>query len=355
MINSKEIAKIAGVSRSTVSRVINGYPNVPQKTKEKVLEVIKKYNYRPNYSARVLSGKKTNTLGIFVVSLNRETNGIFRFNLFQNNYFGPFVDALIDLSNSNGFHSLVQIIYKKEEFSKMVDTFAEMRIDGGIIIGLDRKERVILDISKTKIPFTVVHYDENFLFNNVEQDCSIGVVNTMDYEAGVEATEYLVSMGHKNIAFLSGRFTNYSGYERFRGFLTVMKRYNLPIRRESIIHGDFLLYKTEIEIKKLINSKNLPTAILCCNDDMALVTLKVFKENGIKVPEDISIMGFDNIPFAEYSNPPLTTMNLPIYEIADKSFFIFENLTRKKRPQNKNFVYKLPMNLVIRESVKKLG
>ncbi len=353
MIRSKDIAKIAGVSRSTVSRVINNYPNVPPETYKKVMDVIKKYNYKPNLSARVLVGKKNNTIGIFVVSLTPFQNSIFKLNLFQNNYFGPFVDALIDISNSSGFYSLVNIAYKKEDVERIIEIFAEMRIDGGILIGMDRKDPMILEIARLGLPFVVVHYDENYLLNNVE-NASFGIINTLDYEAGVEATEYLISMGHRNIAFLNGRLTNYSAFERFRGYLQAMKNHNLPLKKEFILHGKYLRHLTEIEIKKVVESKELPSAIICCNDDMALITMNLLRELKIRIPEDISIISFDNVPLSEYTQPGLTTFNMPIYEIAEKSFTTLQKLLTLKKSSSHTFFYELPMTLVERGSVLKI-
>ncbi len=350
MINSKEIAKIAGVSRSTVSRVINNYPNVPQKTKEKVLKVIKEYNYRPNFSAKVLCGKKTNTIGIFVVSLNPQGENTFKINLFQNFYFGNTVDALIDISNSSGYYSLVQIIYKKDGVSKLVDIFAENRFDGGIIIGLDRKDPVVFDIAKVGLPFVLIHYDEDFLLNNLPERSKVGLVNSMDYEAGIHAAEYLISLGHKDIGFISGRFNNYSTFERWKGFLHVMKKNSLEIKRDFFIRGDYLLYKTELELKKMINSKKLPTAFVVGNDDMALVAINVLKSNGIKVPDDVSIISFDNNSLAEFSTPPLTTFRLPVYEMSERAFNIILRLIDTGKYQEKTFVYNMPMSLIVRNS-----
>ncbi|MCX7821150.1 MAG: LacI family transcriptional regulator [Brevinematales bacterium] len=352
MINSKEIAKIAGVSRSTVSRVINNYPNVPQKTKEKVLKVIREYNYRPNFSAKVLCGKKTNTIGIFVVSLNPQGENTFKVNLFQNFYFGNTVDALIDISNANGYYSLVQIIYKKDGVSKLVDIFAENRFDGGIIIGLDRKDPVVFDIARVGLPFVLIHYDEEYLLKNLPEKSKVGLVNSMDYEAGVQATEYLISLGHRDIGFISGRFTNYSTYERWRGFLDVMRKNSLEIRKEFFIRGDYLLYKTEMELKHLIKAGKLPTAFIVCNDDMALVTINVLKSNGIKVPDDVSLISFDNNSLAEFSTPSLTTFKLPVYEMSERAFNIIVKLIEAGKYQEKTFVYTMPMTLISRNSCK---
>ncbi|MEJ5283442.1 MAG: LacI family DNA-binding transcriptional regulator [Brevinematales bacterium] len=352
MINSKEIAKIAGVSRSTVSRVINNYPNVPQRTKEKVLKVIREYNYRPNFSAKVLSGKKTNTIGIFVVSLNPQGENTFKVNLFQNFYFGNTVDALIDISNANGYYSLVQIIYKKDGVSKLVDIFAENRFDGGIIIGLDRKDPVVFEVAKVGLPFVLIHYDEEYLLKNLPEKSKVGLVNSMDYEAGRQATEYLISLGHRQIGFISGRFTNYSTFERWRGYLEIMKKHSLEIKKEFFIRGDYLLYKTEMELNKLIKTGNLPTAFVVCNDDMALITINVLKSNGIKVPDDVSVISFDNNSLSEYSSPPLTTFKLPVYEMSERAFNIITKLIDSGKYQEKTFIYNMPMPLIHRESCK---
>ncbi|MGC8765788.1 MAG: LacI family DNA-binding transcriptional regulator [Brevinematia bacterium] len=205
---------------------------------------------------------------------------------------------------------------------------------------------MILEIAKLGIPFVVIHYDENYLLNNVE-NTSLSVINTLDYEAGMEATEYLIARGHRKIAFLNGRLTNYSAYERFRGYLDTMKKHNLPLKKELILHGKYLKHLTEMEIKRMVESKELPTAIICCNDDMALITLNLLREYKIRVPEDISVISFDNIPLSEYTEPKLTTFNLPIYEIAEKSFETLQKLLSFKKSSTHTF----PMPLIERGSV----
>jgi len=131
-MKSEDIAKLAGVSRSTVSRVLNNYSNVPDQTRRKVMKVIREHNYVPNTPARILAGKGMNTLGLFIVSIDEktETNRIY-----QNNYFAPFLDIVVDVANNNDFYALVHTVYSERDYAKIQKAFQEKRIDGGIVVG----------------------------------------------------------------------------------------------------------------------------------------------------------------------------------------------------------------------------
>ena len=138
-MRSEEIAKLAGVSRSTVSRVINNYSNVPQATRDKVMKVIRKYNFEPNMSARVLAGKGTDTLGLFLFSIYDKKNPL---RVYGNSYFGPFLDAVVDTRNYKGFYILIHTIYTPQECRYIDQTFSQKRIDGGIIIGTESSHEI---------------------------------------------------------------------------------------------------------------------------------------------------------------------------------------------------------------------
>ncbi|WP_040952594.1 LacI family DNA-binding transcriptional regulator, partial [Gorillibacterium massiliense] len=148
-MRSEDIARLAGVSRSTVSRVINNYPNVPEKTRIKVMKIIEQYHYEPNISARVLAGKGTNTIGLFVVSFADKTS-VNR--IYQNSYFAPFVDALVDTVNAMGYYVLIHTVYSEADYFKIKQAFQQKRIDGCVIVGTQGNVESLRDIVNLEVP-----------------------------------------------------------------------------------------------------------------------------------------------------------------------------------------------------------
>lgn len=348
-MKSEEIAKLAGVSRSTVSRVVNNYKNVPKETRDKVMQVIEQYNYVPNTMARALAGKGTNTIGLFIVSVSDKKS---HNRIYQNNYFAPFVDAVIDLANQSGFYVLVHTIYEKKDFLKITEAFSQKRIDGGIIIGTEKNTETINRLINADYPLVIIDYDFNEILSFNTQKKNVVVINSSDYEGTADALNYLISLGHKKIGFISGRTSTFSGKQRLKAYKDTIKKNNLLINDDFILKGDFIKEKTRNSVQKLIDSKNLPTAILSSNDDMALVAMDVFENSGIKIPDDISIAGFDDVPFASQVHPALTTVRLPVYLMAEKAIEFLSIMIKKDTTVFTQLI--VSTKLIIRESCREL-
>lgn len=344
-MKSEEIAKIAGVSRSTVSRVINNYSNVPDETKKKVMEVIEKYNYQPNTCARVLAGKQNDTLGLFIVSIADSDNPN---RLYNNNYFTQFVDAVVECSNSRGYYVLVNIIYRESDYGRVNEVFLQKRIDGGIVIGTEAEAGILINVSKKGCPIALIDYDAEEIKKTNSANENLIVAGSKDYEGAVSAVEYLIGLGHTNIGFLAGRLSTYSGRQRYEAFFDTMKKHGLKVDNDFVIHGDFIKSKTAEGIKELLKKNKLPTAIFSSNDDMAITAMDLFIESNIRVPEDISIIGFDNISLSSLIRPALTTISTPVYDIVDKTV---SELIANIRNNKKGFTsYMFDTKMIIRET-----
>ncbi|TYQ15225.1 UNVERIFIED_CONTAM: LacI family transcriptional regulator [Acetivibrio alkalicellulosi] len=307
-MRSEDIARLAGVSRSTVSRVINNYPNVPEKTRDKVLKVIKQYNYEPNTWARALAGKSNNTIGLFVISISKTQAPS---KIYKSTYYSSFINAVVDAANTSGYYVLVHTIYCSKDYSKINQAFNQKRICGGILVGNEKNSDIIKEITKMGCPLGVVDYDPDEAMNR----SNLIVVNSMDYDGTAKALNYLIELGHRDIGIITGRLGTYSGQQRFESYKQTLKEHKLKINPEFILKGEFLKDKTYNEVKKLIKSKSLPTALFACNDDMALAAMEAFREEGFNIPEDISVIGFDDIPVASQMNPALTTVRVPVYDM----------------------------------------
>lgn len=344
-MKSEEIARLAGVSRSTVSRVINNYPNVPEETRERVMKVIREYHYEPNNSARVLAGKGTNTLGLFLFTVHdtKRTNRIY-----GNSYFAPFVDAVVDTGNYMGYYVLVHTIYDPADCCRIKQTFQQKRIDGGIIVGTERNREIQDIIRELSYPLAIVDYDPDEIRSIMREDGSISVINSND-EKGINAcVDYLVSLGHTQIGLIEGRDSTYSGLMRSIYFKARMAHHGLKVDDHFILKGDFIVSSTGKAVSKLVKSGRLPTAIISANDDMALAAIDTFKAHHIRVPEDISIIGYDDAPVSAMVKPALTTVQVPFFDMAQQAVKSLSGFIESN--QQGLQVYNMDVKLITRES-----
>lgn len=347
-MKSEEIAKIAGVSRSTVSRVINNYSNVPEETREKVMKVIKEYHFEPNNSARVLAGKGTDTIGLFLFSVYDKNNP---HRVYGNSYFGPFVDAVIDTGNYKGYYVMVHTIYDPSECWRIRQTFSQKRIDAGIIIGTERTQEIQSILSELNYPLAIVDYDPEEIRSIMPGDARISVITSNDIKGMSACVDELVSLGHTQIGFIEGRDTTYSGYVRKEEFKRRMAYHGLTINKYHWLKGEFVRAKTEAAVKKLVKSGNLPTAMIACNDEMALAAMETLKAYGLRIPEDLSIMGYDDSPVATVVRPSLSTVRIPFYNMAQKAVQALSDMLENKTTGLMH--YQLDVELIQRESCAK--
>lgn len=316
-MKSEDIAKIVGVSRSTVSRVINNYPDIPAATREKVLKAIKEYNYYPNASARGLAGTKNSTLGIFVVDIkdHEKPHHVIQNDealLYDNTFFAPFTNAFIDQANKMHYYVLVSTIFSSSELWKIQSAFYEKRIDAGVIIGCGKEDYIkILALMKKEFILAAV---------DVEADSSNEskaiYINTNNYQTAYDIGKYLIELGHKDIGIITGDLEKLSGKTRFNGFKQALKDNNIVLQNDFIAYGDFTEPSGYQAMKNILQSSKLPTAIFVSNDTMAIGAYRAIDQSNLKIPDDISVVGFDNIKISEYMSPPLTTVNLSLSEIA---------------------------------------
>lgn len=299
-INSAQIAKLAGVSRSTVSRVINNYSNVPQETREKVLEVIKQYNYYPNISARVLKGKKTNTIGLFMISGNVITDNLL------NNYS---IASVIENAALYGYHVLSYIINDTkdpETIHNVKEIFHQGRIDGAIIKGGANHEPLIEELIAEGFLICVIDQD---LPGRTEKNRM--VFNFESEKTAENAVDYVVGLNHRKIAVINGNLNKYSGIKKYQGFLRGIEKNSSKIEKHWLIQGEFNKGSGYAGMSKLLKSASeLPTAVCAANDSIAFGAIEAINEYGLKVPEDISVIGIDDHILSRYFKPSLTTFKV---------------------------------------------
>jgi len=344
-MKDKDIARLAGVSRSTVSRVVNNYANVPPETKEKVTKVIKKYGYVPHASARALAGKSNSIIGIFITNVIQNSK---EFRVFRNIYFSPFEAAVLDYAGELGYNVLVSIINKDSDFEKARELFYNKTISGGIFVGVENSDRKIFKLIKDGYKLVIVDQEQN-------KEKTAGnhiVVNSDNLDGAYKATKHLIEYGHKEIAHICGNMNKFSGFKRFEGYKKAMNEAGFPIKKSYTVSGDFTEVSGYEGAKHFLSGKNNITGIFASNDTMAIGAMKAIKEMGLKIPDDVSIVGYDDIKIASYISPSLTTVKMFIPKMASIAVKSLINFIENGIDSSKYNT--ISTELVIRKSSKKI-
>ncbi|GIQ67301.1 LacI family transcriptional regulator [Xylanibacillus composti] len=304
-INSHQIARLAGVSRSTVSRVINNYSNVPAETREKVMKVIEQYNYFPDLSGQVLAGKKTRTIGLFMIEAGHVSGDMISNFLLAN---------VVETASSQGYYVLTQIIRDSrdpEAIRSVKESFYQRRIDGGLFIGAANHEPMIEELIAEGFAVGLV---DHLLPGRQEPN---RIVYNFDNAGGIDqAIDYLANMNHRHIGVIKGDMKRHSGPDKFNGFLLAMKRRNLAIRPEWVLEGDFHQQAGYEAVERMLEGGGeLPTAIFAANDSVAFGAIDALHKRGLRVPDDISLIGFDDHTLSARIQPSLTTIRVDFGEV----------------------------------------
>ena len=351
MIKSEEIAKIVGVSRSTVSRVINNYPNVSDETRKKVIEAIEEYKYRPNAYARTLAGKRSETIGVFFV-IDEAPESQRR--LYHNDFFTTYLDVIIDIANSKGYYVLVQTITCNEEYEKIDKAFCEQRVDGGILIGTRRDSLSYIREESICRHMVMIDIDPSIVPKKYLDQSQVTIINSNDYEAVYQAVNYLKQNGHSKIGFIKGLEKTLSATTRYNGYLAAIKDNELIFSEDYILEGDFNQEKARTEMEKAIRLGKLPTAYICANDYMAIAAIECLNEHRIKVPEEVSFIGFDNTQTGELMQPKLTTLSPDFFAMSKKSVEVIHQHLVNHENTDMETIYEYKVELIKRGSVNKI-
>lgn len=318
MATIKDIAREAGVSLATVSRVINRKDNVSDEMRERVEEVIKKLGYNPNNAARALARRKTNTIGVIV-----------------NNLHDPFFFDLIRGFEYGAQNTSYNVVFcsvlggdvdAKERYVKYLSNGV---VDAVVLYGSYLSDERVVDYLR----FSDLNY---VMIENDIEDLNCNKLLIDNYNGSREAVEYLISMGHRDIAYLCGNPNKKVSVERLNGYLDTMHKYNLNIADGFIqyttsYHNGYekMKYLMQLETKR-------PTAVYCADDAIASKAVMAALDLGLKVPDDVSIMGFDNQKILPdgYKGPEITSMAQPLYEIGMESIQLLANQLDSKKKQD---------------------
>jgi DNA-binding LacI/PurR family transcriptional regulator len=323
----KDIARVAGVSHSTVSRALRNSPLVNSKTIEELQRIARDLGYQPSAVARGLVTRKTLTIGVVVTTIA-----------------DPFVSEVvigIELAaNDNGYSVFLADSNADPAREKsVVHSFAERRVDG-IVVTSSRVGALYTPLlSQMMVPIVLI--------NNQHPGQFVHSVMIDNLQGSREATDHLIGLGHRRIAYVGDQYGHQSDAERFAGYREALELAALPFLPELVTYGDGKSEAGELAMNKLLGLPDPPTAVFCYNDMTALGVLRSVHMHGLRVPADISLIGFDDVFFVSYTQPQLTTVRQPMRRMGRMAM---ESLLKLMSGQASAEAIKVPAELIVRES-----
>ena len=290
-----EVSERAGVSLATISRVINGTAKVSEKTRLKVQAAMKELNYRPNSAAQSLASNCFNSIGMLV----SEVHGPF---------FGEMMSGVETVLRKAGKHVIIAAGHSDEQSEKDAIEFLRGRNCDALILHVDAvSDQYLIKLHKEGVPFVVI----NRHISAIKNKC-ISLDNRL---GGYLATKALLTHGHRDIAYISGPLKKHDAKERLAGHQQAMQEFKCTQRAEWVIEGDFESASGTRAMELLLAQSRRFTAVACANDEMACGAMNSAREHGLNLPQDLSIIGFDNVIMSRYTFPHLTTIDYPVGEM----------------------------------------
>ena len=328
----KDIARQVGKSVTTVSRALHDYGDVSQKTKVLVRRVAEEMGYIPNITARQLQKQRTDTIGLILPVVNPR---------FSDPFFSELLTGIVKELTKNDFDLLVSSHNSSTDETELYLNFIRSRrVDGFVVIRTQRYDTRINMLRNHNFPFVA--------FGRVDGDTDFPLIDGDDALGTRKAVNHLVELGHTRLAFIAEPTNLTKAYHRVQGFRQALERHDLLIDEGLIIEGGFRQRSGKIMGEQLLNIPNPPTAIVTCNDLLALGVMRAAQERGITIGRDISITGFDDIVLAEYANPPLTTVHQPARQIGMMISNMLIKIINHENLEEKQII--LQPELIIRES-----
>ncbi len=329
IVNIRDIAKRARVSVATVSHVINGTRFVSDELIERVEKAMADMDYQPNLLAGSLRKKKTGTIGLIIPDSS-------------NMLFAKVAKEIEDILFSRGYNVIVcNSAYDINRELEYLKTLRSKMVDGILIVPVTLESDHLEKIKNIGMPIVIL--DRSILGINID---TIVVDN---FKSGYNASKYLISLGHKNIGYVDRAYDHSHSLERKNGFIKALQEEGLSLDEKNIIRGGFMFSDGIRAAKELLERDSKITAIFSFNDINALGVMRGLADLGLKIPQDISVMGNDDIPFSSIYIPSLTTIRYPTDEMADRaSNLLLKKMTEPNSKKIRRII--IPTELIIRES-----
>lgn len=331
----RDVAKHAGVSVKTVSRVLNDEPMVSAATRAQVQKVMLRLGYAPNVSAQRLARGKALVIGLLFDNVSQE-------------YFNDVLKGSFAAARDTGY-GLLTIPFNvrdEQERQNIMQMVAERRVDGFIFTPpCDNNVELLAQLAKAKIPFVRLSpHDRHLPYPHVR---------VQDYEGAVEMTEYLLGLGHTRIGFIMGTQDHSASHERLGGFRDTLKKHHIKFDPSLLFQGDWTFAAGIACGRGLLAIQPRPTAIFASNDDMAAGVLYTAHQQGVRVPSQLTVTGFDDVPLAQQIWPSLTTVHQPILYLSQLATQLLLDLIRRNRVTTIH--HDLPTELIVRNSATALS
>ena len=336
-INIKDIAKIAGVGVSTVSRVLNDHPDVKEATRVRVMEIIEEYNYIPNNSARNLKRNTTNSIGVLVKGRN-------------NPFYYGVLDSIEGRIDAEGYSMILHFIEDNEdrEIEAAIELIMEKKLKGLICLGGNYSNINESRLVNQKIPIVLASIDSDV---GIDKN-TFSTVMINNENAAYEAVSYLCKNGHENIGILTAKDDCFSvGYQRLSGYKRALEDVGIEYDENKRQLSEFTMEAGYNAMVKLLDRNADLTAVFVTADIMAIGAAKAVLSKGLRIPEDISILGFDGLDYTKYFHPSISTVSQPVKAFGEESIDILFNILKK---QSKATQIMLDTELIIRESCRSL-
>lgn len=331
MATMKDIARIAKVSTSTVSHVINNTRYVSDEIREKIMKVVNELNYTPSAVARSLKVKETKTLGMLVTATS-------------NPFFAEVVSGVEQYCNQHHYNLIISSIDGNEQrLQQNIQTLIQKQVDGLLLMYSDTRHAMVEQLN-LNLPIVVMDWWPTEL--NADK-----IYENSEFGAYL-ATKTLIEQGHKNIAIITGKLDKSLAHNRLLGYQKALQDAHLPINPDWIIESHFDFEGGVEGMKKLLQITPRPTAVFACSDTIAVGVYQVAWQQGLRIPQDISVIGYDNIMLAQYLTPPLTTIHQPKAELGKLA--VETLLERIKLPDLEYKTTMLQPQLIWRASVTKI-
>jgi LacI family transcriptional regulator len=328
----EEIAELASVSRSTVSRVLNNHPNVRASVRERVLEIMQQQGYVPNAAARSLASRRTQVIGLLIPRSAAV--------IFADPFFAHVIHSITETCANYGYFLMLSMVTVDREQGFYERILRSRHFDGVIMLSSDIDDPILPLLMKDETP--LVLFGSHPYFHNVAW------VDADQREGARRAIHHLLSLGHRRIATITGPLQMQAAIERRDGYKQGMLEAGLPIMPHYMVSGNWTEQGAYQAMKELLYHPQKPTAIFVASDSMALGAIRALNEAGCRIPDDMAIVSFDDLVFAAYANPPLTTVRQPIPDMGATAVRLLLDQVEKMEKSTEHVL--LPTELMIRAS-----
>ncbi|MDQ0229241.1 LacI family DNA-binding transcriptional regulator [Metabacillus malikii] len=327
MVKMSDVALKANVSTATVSRVLHSPETVKEQTRQKVLNAIKELNYQPNILARQLRKNETKTILVVVPNI-------------MNTVFLGIIEGIEAEASKNQYKVLLGNTNNdvKKEYG-LIDLLKQKQTDGMILFSARLEEDILHELSE-QYPIVLT---ADFI-----DGLKVPTVSIDNISSSRKAVLHLISLGHTRIAHISGPLSNSSARDRFKGYEQALYQHSMEVGSMLVQEGDYSLESGYNQMRKLLALEKMPTAVFAANDEMAIGAIKAAKEHGLNIPQDLAIVGFDNIHFSSIFEPRLTTIAQPLFKMGQLSMKLL--LAQINGSVSEKTQYILESELIIRDS-----